>query len=76
MCVAIYLVLIGLAFLYSDALIESLVLSQAADGQSAVAMALGWEIVPVLWPLFLLAMVVASAGTLFVSRRLACPRVK
>lgn len=69
MCVAIYLALFFLAWLYSDTLLESLALATQSDGGQSVVMALGWEIVPVLWPLFALAMVFASGVTLFIVRR-------
>jgi hypothetical protein len=35
-----------------------------------MVVALGWEMVPLLWPVMLLLMVAASGVTLFVSRRL------
>ena len=69
MCVAIYLVLFALAFMYSESIIEPLGLTIQGDGEPML-IALGWEIVPAMWPLFALAMVLASGVTLFVSRRI------
>lgn len=69
MCVAIYLVLMLLAWLYSDSLVESLALATQSENGLGVVMALGWEIVPALWPLFVMAMVLASGVTLFIARR-------
>jgi hypothetical protein len=70
MCVAIYLALTMLALIYSDSVIESLALSAQSEGELVIVLALGWEIVPALWPLFALAMVLSSAVTLFIVRRL------
>jgi hypothetical protein len=67
---AIYAALLALLWFYSDYQLEQYALSaSSADGQWIVV-ALGWEIVPVIWPAVLLMMVAASAMTLFVSRRL------
>lgn len=69
MCVAIYLALIGLFLFYSDYIVSQYALALAPEGGEEMVVALGWEMVPHLWPLLVAAMVVASAVTLFVARR-------
>lgn len=71
MCIAIYAALLALLLLYADYQLEQYALSvSSSDGQWTV-MALGWEILPTIWPALLLAMVAASAVTLLVSRSLS-----
>jgi membrane protein implicated in regulation of membrane protease activity len=70
MCMAIYAALFALLLYYSDFLIEPFALSvQTGEGEWMVV-ALGWEMVPLLWPVMLLLMVAASGVTLLVARRL------
>lgn len=71
MCMAIYAALFALLLYYSDFLIEPYALSLNTSEGEWMVVALGWEIVPLLWPVLLLVAVVASGVTLFVSRRLA-----
>lgn len=71
MCMAIYAALFALLLFYSDYAIESYALSvDTGEGQWMVA-AIGWEMVPMLWPVGLLLMVIGSGLTLFVMRWLA-----
>jgi hypothetical protein len=70
MCIAIYAALFALLLYYSDYLIEPYALSLQTGGGEWMVVALGWEIVPQLWPVMLLLMVAASAMTLFLARRL------
>ena len=70
MCIAIYAALLALLLFYTDYHLEQYALSvSSGDGQWTV-MALGWEVLPEIWPALLLMMVASSAVTLFVSRRL------
>ena len=69
MCYIIYISLFVLALIYSDSLLEQYALGVFSDDHQMLTVALGWEIIPALWPVFLLAMVLASAVTFFVSRR-------
>jgi hypothetical protein len=72
MCIAIYTGLIVLLWLYSDFTLESYALSTSSGGNEWMTTALGWEIIPTIWPVILLAMVVASAVTFFIVRRKSC----
>ncbi len=65
MCRAIYLALIGLFYIYSDWMLEQYSLSIVAEEGKSMVVALGWEIVWELWPLFILMLVVSSAVTFF-----------
>jgi membrane protein implicated in regulation of membrane protease activity len=67
MCVSIYAALIALFFYYSDFIISAFVLAVPTDGNSIMAIAVGWEMVSQLWPLVVLAMVVSSALTLYIT---------
>lgn len=69
MCLAIYAALLALLLYYSDTILEQYALSAASGENEWMMVALGWEILPMLWPAILLMMVVASALTLFISRR-------
>lgn len=71
MCMAIYGALLALLLFYSDYLLDQHALSTASGDGEWIVVALGWEIVPVIWPVILLMMVASSAVTLFVSRRLS-----
>jgi len=69
MCIAIYLALIGLFVFYSDYVVNQYALTVIQTSGDTMVIAVGWEMVPALWPLLVAAMVVASAVTLFVARR-------
>ncbi len=71
MCKAIYAALLLLLLYYSDVVIEEYALSLLGEGESAMVIAIGWEMLAYLWPIGLLLMVLASALTLMVSRALA-----
>lgn len=62
MCLVIYAALIGLLLLYSVLLLEGYVLAVNSPGQPLMGVAQGWAIVVETWPVFLLVMMVASAG--------------
>lgn len=70
MCYVIYISLFALAFIYSDNILEPYALAVSGGESQWLTVALGWEIIPALWPVFLLAMVLASAVTFFISRKL------
>ena len=68
MCYVIYFSLIGLVWLYADSVINDYALSISAGSDQWTLVALSWEIIPILWPVWLLFMVIASAVTFFISR--------
>lgn len=70
MCIAIYAALLALLLFYSDYALEQYGLSTASGENGWMVVAIGWEILPSIWPAILLMMVAASAVTLFVSRRM------
>ena len=70
MCYAIYLTLIGLFLIYSDSVLEQFALSTSAGDGEWMVTAIGWEILAQLWPVFAAALVLSSAITFFVVRRL------
>jgi hypothetical protein len=70
MCILIFAALLALLWFYSDYHLEQYALSISSGEDQWIAVALGWEILPVIWPVILLMMTAASAVTLFVSRRL------
>lgn len=70
MCMAIYFALFALFLFYSDYVIDQYALSIASENQEWMVVALGWEMVPMLWPIGVLLMILASGITLFVSRRI------
>lgn len=72
MCIAIYTGLIVLLLLYSDFTLESYALSTSSGGNEWMITALGWEIIPTIWPVILLTMVATSAVTFFIVRRSSC----
>lgn len=72
MCYVIYIALITLALLYSDSILDQYALSVLSGENQMLTVALGWEIILILWPVFLLAMVLGSVGTFFVSRKIFC----
>lgn len=69
MCIAIYAILLALLLFYTDFYLEQYALSVSSSDEHWIVVALGWEIVPSLWPLLLLLMVASSAVTLFIARR-------
>lgn len=71
MCVAIYAGLFALFAYYSHSVIEQYMLATSSDGEVMVV-AMGWELVPLLWPVLVAAMLVASAATVWVMRRRSC----
>jgi hypothetical protein len=71
MCLLLSGLVAGLLLIYSDYLLEEYALSiRAGEGDWSV-IALGWEILPELWPLFVMVAVVASGLTLFITKRLS-----
>jgi hypothetical protein len=68
MCYVIYGALILTLAVYSDALIGQYALSIAAGEDQWTMVALGWELVLTLWPLFALIAVAASALTWITAR--------
>ncbi len=70
MCYVIYFSLFALALIYSDNLLEQYALTVSGGGNQWLTVALGWEIIPAIWPVFLLAMVLGSAVTFFISRKI------
>ncbi len=70
MCIAIYVALFALLLFYSNHAIEQYALSVTTAEQQWMVVAIGWEMLPLLWPVVLMLMIVASGITLFVMRRL------
>jgi len=70
MCYVIYAALILLFGLYCDSLLQSLALAATTGDGGLMTMALGWEMVPHLWPLLALAAVISSLLTYQVVVRL------
>jgi hypothetical protein len=70
MCIAIYVALFALLLFYSNHAIEQYALSITTAEQQWMVVAIGWEMIPLLWPVGLSLMIVASGITLFVMRRL------
>ncbi len=70
MCFAISAALIALLWMYSDYMLEQYALSISTTGEQWTMVAIGWEIIPLIWPVLLMAMIAASAATIFVMRRL------
>ena len=68
MCYVIYIGLLGLAIYYSDHLLEQYMLSVAGGSDTTITVALGWELVAELWPVFFLFLVIGSAVTYFTMR--------
>ncbi len=71
MCMAIYAALMVLLFIYSDYVLEEYALSVSSDAGEWTMVALGWEMIPIVWPVILLAVVVSSAVTFFLVRRVS-----
>jgi len=70
MCYVIYISLLVLALIYSDSILDQYALSVLSGENQLLTVALGWEIISILWPVFLLAMVLGSLVTFFVSRKI------
>jgi hypothetical protein len=70
MCMAIYATFLVLLWVYSDYMLDQYALSVTSGAGEWVVIALGWEMLPVLWPALLLMVVASSAITFFVMRRL------
>lgn len=70
MCYALFALAIALLFYYSDTILQQHALTLRMAGGEWVTVALGWEMVQVLWPMLLLAAVVGSALTYLVPRLL------
>lgn len=70
MCYAIYLTLIGLFLIYSDSMLSEHALSASSGGDEWMIVALGWEIIPAIWPAFVMALIISSAVTFIITRRI------
>lgn len=73
MCMAIYAALFALFIYYSHFVITQYALAVPAGNGELMVVALGWEVLPLLWPLLVAAMLLSSAVTVWVMRRRACP---
>jgi hypothetical protein len=69
---AIYAALFALFVYYSHFVIEQYALASSMGADEVMVVAVGWEMVPLLWPLLVAAMLVASAATVWVMRRRSC----
>ncbi len=69
MCFVIYAAIILVSWLYCDSLLQTLALSSAGAEGGWMTIALGWEIVPQLWPLLLLVAGGSSFLTFLITRR-------
>lgn len=70
MCMAIYAALVALLWIYSDYMLEQYALSISSGADEWTVVALGWEMLPAIWPVLLLMVVASSAVTFVVIRRL------
>lgn len=68
MCYVLYSLALAIALYFSDHLLEQYALSVMSENNQAMTVALGWEIVLELWPVFLLALVFGSMLTFFTLR--------
>jgi hypothetical protein len=66
MCRAIYVLLIGLFYVYSDWVLDQHRLAVTAEAGDWMPVAVQWEIATELWPLLVLAALIASAVTFVV----------
>lgn len=71
MCYAIFAILIALLFLYSDVIVQEHALTMRLNESDWMTVALGWEMVQVIWPVLLLAAVTGSALTYLAPRMIA-----
>ncbi len=74
MCYVIYISLIALFILYTDYTLGQYALSTPAGDDQWISVALGWEIIPEIWPAFILVMAASSAVTLFINQRIQAQR--
>lgn len=74
MCMAIYILLLGLLLYYSDYVLGQYALSIAAGEEQWMVVAIGWEMVPLIWPVALLLLIAGSATTLFLLRIFSAAR--
>jgi hypothetical protein len=65
---AIYAALLVLLWFYCDDMLEPFALSVSSGENEWMVMALGWEIVPEIWPVILLMVVASSAVTFYLTR--------
>lgn len=72
MCMGIYAALIGLFAFYSNYVINQYALVVNSAGGGTMTVAVGWEMVPLLWPVIVAAMLLASALSVYVTRRISC----
>ncbi len=70
MCMGIYAALIALFIYYGNDVIGQYSLAVTGAGGEPMTVAVGWELVPHLWPVIVGAMLIASAVTVFAMRRL------
>lgn len=69
MCIAIYLILIGLFLFYTNDVIDQYRLAIAIGEEGTMVVAAGWEMALPLWPLLVTAMLLSSAVSVWVTRR-------
>ena len=69
MCHVIYISLTALLLLYSEYVLEQYALSVTAGDAQWTLVAIGWEIIPFIWPVIVLVMVAASAVTFLIMRK-------
>ena len=74
MCYAIFTILIVLLFLYSDVIVQEHALTMRFNETEWMTVAVGWEMVQVIWPALVLAAVVGSALTYMMPRLFAALR--
>lgn len=72
MCYAIYGAMLVLFFLYGDAVVDPLVLALRDEQGAMMGIAVGWEMLQVIWPVILLFAVASSFVTYLLTRRLSC----
>ena len=68
MCYLLYAAVAGLLLLYTHDRLAQYALAARAEGTDWMVIAAAWEMVPLLWPLLLLAMLAASTLTLLALR--------
>lgn len=76
MCMAIYILLFGLLLFYSDYTMEQYALSVSSGEEQWMVMAVGWEMLPHIWPVALLLLIAGSGMTLLVLRLFSAMRGK
>ena len=68
----IYAALIALFAFYSHYVVSQYSLAVTTAAGEPMTVAVGWELVPLLWPVLVGAMLIASAVSVFVTRRIGC----